>query len=151
MNKNEINLDNAFKLLHIGKKCQLCGCTATETHHILERGKSKLYRWAKENAMFLCRECHFGIHHCGAEKPLPTFEILDYHKYKVDNCLSDEDFLRLKCKEYGIKYIEESNHGEFAIIKKPKKLSKKQQEANELRRSNWKKQYKLSKLRRKAK
>lgn len=110
-----IALDKAFAKLHKRKKCQICGKDARETHHIIPRANT-LYRWDRRNALFLCKECHFGIHHCGAEKPLPMFEIEDYRSYKIRNCMSDEDFLKMKCKEYGVKL----ESIEFDSIKKKK-------------------------------
>lgn len=102
MLKIELKLDIAFSKLHKGKNCQICKTNkAQDTHHILERS-DKLYRWDVKNAMFLCRDCHDAIHHRGAEKPLPMFEVESYRFYKIKNCLSDKEFFTIKAYEFGI-------------------------------------------------
>ena len=41
----------------------VCGRAATEKHHIVKRSKCKALENCELNIKYLCRECHYRIHH----------------------------------------------------------------------------------------
>ena len=45
-----------------GRKCLICGKEATEVHHFIPKSLSLNLRWDLDNAVPICRKCHFNLH-----------------------------------------------------------------------------------------
>ena len=57
MSSLEDSLDKLVQELSHGKRCRVCGCMASETHHIIPRA-NKVLRYDPKNFMYLCHDCH---------------------------------------------------------------------------------------------
>lgn len=87
MKTAEKKLDRLVQMLHLGRRCAMCGCNAEAVHHIVGRANT-LLRYAPINLMPVCTFCHRRIHDVG-------IDISDYLKDGVYDTL-----MRYKNKSY---------------------------------------------------
>jgi hypothetical protein len=102
----EKKLDKAYQELSKGKPCFYCGKPAKEVHHIVSRAK-KAHRWTRANGVCVCRKCHISIHSGVLPNLEPDFKVYDYKDFLKKFQLSEKEYLKEKCEEFGIDFKDE--------------------------------------------
>lgn len=57
----EKELDRLVQMLHLDRRCAICGCPAEAVHHVVGRS-NRLLRYALMNLVPVCYFCHRRIH-----------------------------------------------------------------------------------------
>jgi len=78
--------------------CEVCGCRATEIHHITARSKYKEGLNKIENIMAICRSCHQNL---GDKKSKMIFLLETHWQFLIDNGVKfDENYFIEKIIKY---------------------------------------------------
>ena len=109
-NKLEKEANELWKQLALkkwGYVCVACGEPADCFHHFVLKSRSVLLRFNVDNAIPICRKCHYNIHH--SYDPLVRHETIEAIKIaKGEKWCAWIDMMRPKKLEgtYGIHYLE---------------------------------------------
>ena len=103
----EKELDRLVQMMHLGRRCGICGCNAEAIHHIVGRA-NPLLRYDPLNLLPVCTFCHRRIHDAGLDvsefisntrweylQDAKNKSYKDFLTFKVQ--MSEEEFLK-KCK-----------------------------------------------------
>lgn len=90
---------------HLKKKCEVCGEPAIQCHHFYYKSNYGHLRYDEDNAISLCRGCHFLLHH---QDPKRIEEkIIEKRGKKWYNNLKKKAYTEPKGSYQTIKYYED--------------------------------------------
>lgn len=91
---------------HLEENCEICGCSEyLQVHHFYYKSSYGHLRYDPENAITLCRKCHFILHHQDPKKI--TDEIIDLRGQKWYNRLKKRAYNKPKSSYQTIQYYED--------------------------------------------
>ena len=93
-----------------GDKCEICGKGGViEMHHFILRSRSRLLKFDVENAVPLCKGCHYKIHNSNKFSPPEVARMVETIRKKRGKKWSnyiDEKEMSKASGFYGIHYLE---------------------------------------------
>ena len=104
--KLQIKADKLWFNKHQEENCEVCGCSEyLQVHHFYYKGSYSHLRYDDENAVTLCRGCHFVLHHQDPKKIEDI--IIENRGQKWINRLKKKAHQRPESSYLTLKYYEE--------------------------------------------
>ena len=103
--------------------CRVCGCTASQKHHVVFRSENKALEHSKVNIIPLCESCHYKIHHGNTKEGkqiniLLKIKLQDYINFMLPCEVERDDIRRVmrisdKMVDRIVKTLRMDNKGKY--------------------------------------